>query len=88
MEFISGIYFFKAEHPVLNQPDDVDLELAGDIKQITLQKEGMDIVLVGNFSLSAQNNRFVSFPASGSWYNFLRVRKSGFLLFPGRLILM
>jgi hypothetical protein len=61
----------KAEHPVLNQPEEVDLNLVGDIKQITLQENGMDMVLVGNFSLSAQKNRFVSFPSSGTWYNYL-----------------
>ncbi|WP_158856936.1 alpha-amylase family glycosyl hydrolase [Lunatibacter salilacus] len=60
----------KAELPVLNQPQEVDLDLAGDIKQITLREDGMDLVLVGNFALSAQNNRFISFPSSGTWYNF------------------
>jgi len=61
----------KANHEALNRPENVNLNLNGTIKSITLQHPDMNVFVVGNFALSEASGTSVNFPASGTWYDYL-----------------
>jgi hypothetical protein len=60
----------KEEHPVFSYPDKTTMTLSGPIKSIILESEAMDVVLHGNFGLSTSGNVPLSFPKTGTWYNY------------------
>jgi hypothetical protein len=60
----------KSEHQVFNNPDKTTLNLNGSLKSIILESEAMDVVLFGNFGLSSAGNVNLSFPKTGTWYNY------------------
>ena len=60
----------KSEHDVFNNPDKTTLNLSGTVKSIILESEEMDVVLHGNFGLTNVSNVSLSFPKTGTWYNY------------------
>ncbi|MBN7815909.1 alpha-amylase family glycosyl hydrolase [Algoriphagus pacificus] len=60
----------KSEHDVFNKPDKTTLNLSGTVKSIILESEEMDVVLHGNFGLTNVSNVSLSFPKTGTWYNY------------------
>ncbi len=60
----------KAAHSVFNNPDKTTLTLSGTIKSIILESESMDVVMHGNFGLTTSGNVPLSFPKTGTWFNY------------------
>ncbi len=60
----------KAQHSVFSDPDKTTMTLSGTVKSIILESESMDVVMHGNFGLSTAANVPVSFPKTGTWYNY------------------
>jgi len=60
----------KLEHSAFKNPESTTLTLSSTIKSIILEDESMDVVLHGNFGLNSATNIPVSFPSTGTWYNY------------------
>lgn len=60
----------KNEHKVFNSPENVVLNLTQNLKSIRLSDGDFQVVLHGNFGLTDANNANLSFPSSGTWYNY------------------
>ncbi|MBB6325458.1 1,4-alpha-glucan branching enzyme [Algoriphagus iocasae] len=60
----------KSEHQVFNDPEKTTLNLSGAVKSIILESQEMDVVIHGNFGLSNSGNVNLSFPKTGTWYNY------------------
>ena len=60
----------KKNHNAFNNPDNAILNLAQPVKSIRLIDGDFQMVLHGNFGLTDVNNANLSFPASGTWYNY------------------
>lgn len=60
----------KNEHKIFNSPENAVLNLTQNLKSIRLTEGDFQVVLHGNFGLNDANNANLSFPASGTWYNY------------------
>jgi 1,4-alpha-glucan branching enzyme len=60
----------KAKYSVFSDPDKTTLNLSGTVKSIFLESEAIDVVMHGNFGLSTSGNMPLSFPKTGTWYNY------------------
>ncbi|HCH44851.1 MAG TPA: 1,4-alpha-glucan branching protein [Algoriphagus sp.] len=60
----------KKDHQAFNKPNKSSLSLSGAVKSIILEHPDMDVVLHGNFGLSNAGNVSLSFPRTGTWYNY------------------
>lgn len=60
----------KNEYKIFNSPENAVLNLTQNLKSIRLTEGDFQVVLHGNFGLTDANNANLSFPASGTWYNY------------------
>jgi 1,4-alpha-glucan branching enzyme len=60
---------FRKTEGFVNDPEAV-LSLSQTIKSIRLKSTGFEAVLFGNFGLTDANNTNLTFPSSGTWYNY------------------
>ncbi|MFC3881707.1 alpha-amylase family glycosyl hydrolase [Algoriphagus namhaensis] len=60
----------KLGHEAFSNPDKTTLTLSSSIKSAIIEHSDMDVVLHGNFGLANATNIPVSFPSTGTWYNY------------------
>ncbi|WP_100627458.1 alpha-amylase family glycosyl hydrolase [Algoriphagus formosus] len=60
----------KKSHEAFNEPEKTTLNLSGGVKSIILEHPDMDVVIHGNFGLGTAGNVPLSFPSTGTWYNY------------------
>jgi 1,4-alpha-glucan branching enzyme len=65
----SRLIRMKINNPVFNTST-FDYTLAGSVKTIKLTSAGTNVMVVGNFDVT-QANTSLTFPSSGTWYDYL-----------------
>jgi len=60
----------KKSHEAFNEPEKTTFNLSGGVKSIILEHPDMDVVIHGNFGLGTAGNVPLSFPSTGTWYNY------------------
>lgn len=60
----------KSTNNAFNKPQNATLELTQPLKSIKLTDGDFRMVLYGNFGLTDINNATLTFPSTGTWYNF------------------
>jgi 1,4-alpha-glucan branching enzyme len=92
----------KKNNKAFNNPDNTILNLTQPLKSIRLIDGDFQMILHGNFGLTDVNNANLSFPTSGTWYNYFtgeeitvtgnsrtfRLRANQFLLFTNQKLPM
>lgn len=92
----------KKNNKAFNNPDNTILNLTQPLKSIRLIDGDFQMVLHGNFGLTDVNSANLSFPTSGTWYNYFtgeeitvtsnsrtfRLRANQFLLFTNQKLPM
>lgn len=88
----------KSTNNAFNKPQNATLELTQPLKSIKLTDGDFRMVLYGNFGLTDINNATITFPSTGTWYNFFtgeeivltgtsrtfRLRANEFLMFTNK----
>ncbi|MCH6233726.1 alpha-amylase family glycosyl hydrolase [Cognataquiflexum rubidum] len=88
----------KSTNNAFNKPQNATLELTQPLKSIKLTDGDFRMVLYGNFGLTDINNATITFPSTGTWYNFFteeeivltgtsrtfRIRANEFLMFTNK----
>ncbi|MCS4436327.1 alpha-amylase family glycosyl hydrolase [Aquiflexum gelatinilyticum] len=88
----------KSNNNAFNNPQNATLELFQPLKSIKLTDADLQVVLYGNFGLTDIAGANLTFPASGTWYNYFtgeeivlsgnsrafRVRANEFLMFTNK----
>ncbi|WP_113924820.1 DUF4961 domain-containing protein [Cognataquiflexum aquatile] len=88
----------KSTNNAFNKPQNATLELTQPLKSIKLTDGDFRMVLYGNFGLTDINNATLTFPSTGTWYNFFtgeeivltgisrsfRLRANEFLMFTNK----
>jgi hypothetical protein len=88
----------KGNNNAFNNPQNATLELFQPLKSIKLTDADLQVVLYGNFGLTEIANANLTFPSSGTWYNYFtgeeivlsgnsrtfRLRANQFLMFTNK----
>ncbi|MCR9015869.1 alpha-amylase family glycosyl hydrolase [Aquiflexum gelatinilyticum] len=88
----------KSSNNAFNNPQNATLDLSQPLKSIKLTDADLQVVLYGNFGLTDIASANLTFPASGTWYNYFtgeeivlsgnsrafRVRANEFLMFTNK----
>ena len=60
----------KNNYNVFNNPDEATLSLSQAVKSIKVAEGDLSVVIYGNFGLTDVNNASLTFPSTGTWYNY------------------
>ncbi|AFL85847.1 1,4-alpha-glucan branching enzyme [Belliella baltica DSM 15883] len=60
----------KNDYNFFNEPDEATLSLTQVVKSIKVEEGDLSVVLYGNFGLTDVNNASLTFPSTGTWYNY------------------
>ena len=65
----SSLIQLRKSSPVFTDPDVANYSLDGALKSYTLEHEDSDVLVVGNFGVT-EDTVDVTYPSSGTWYDF------------------